>query len=234
MLESVQNEYLAWYQRELRHQIDHGSPLLSSIYGAQQPWDTCMQCRTERNPPRHEFGGRPNAVKAHYSWAVPDEQALRAIAERSPRGVVEIGAGGGYWMMLLRAMGVDVIAYDPHEPSEDNGFATHKWAEVLLGDHTSVIGHPDRTLLLCWPSYAEPWGADTVDLYEGDTVIYIGELGGCTGDDRMHALLGETPYCWDKPCTCQWPAAKFKEVDTVSIPQWQELHDALRVYERTS
>lgn len=230
----IEIEYLAVYNRALDHQRQHGT-LFPSIHGVEQPSEICYRCLDEKRSDAQHGGFHD--VKRRFSWAVPTVKALDVIAARSPRGVVEIGAGGGYWAMLLRQRGVDVAAYDPHPPSEQNGFATHRWDEVLLGDHTAVIGHPDRTLLLCWPAYDAGWTGDAVDLYDGDTVIYVGEgSGGCTGDDRMHALLGETPYCshWQEPCTCEWPAAKFKEVDSVSIPQWGGLHDSLFVYERAS
>lgn len=226
-------EYLNIYRAALEHQRTHGSSL-TSLYGAPQPGETCIECLKEHRP--MEDRGH-HYIKKQFSWAVPTPAALLAIQGHSPRGVVEIGAGGGYWAMLLRQLGVDVVAYDPHPAGKGNDFAGHQWSEVLVGDQSSVIGHPDRTLLLCWPSYSEPWTGDAVDLYDGDTVIYIGEPpGGCTGDDRMHALLGDTPYCphYSEPCTCAWPAAKFKEVESRSIPQWFGLHDALFVYERIS
>jgi hypothetical protein len=49
---------------------------------------------------------------ARYAFGVPTEEALAAIAAVSPRGVVEIGAGSGYWAALLRDRGVRVEAYD--------------------------------------------------------------------------------------------------------------------------
>eukprot|EP00271_Cylindrocystis_brebissonii_P019739 TRINITY_DN6186_c0_g1_i1.p1 TRINITY_DN6186_c0_g1~~TRINITY_DN6186_c0_g1_i1.p1 ORF type:complete len:542 (-),score=66.17 TRINITY_DN6186_c0_g1_i1:227-1852(-) len=54
-----------------------------------------------------------------YSWAVPTEEALAAIAAAAPNGLVEMGAGTGYWAMLLRQRGVAVAAYD-RRPMDDN------------------------------------------------------------------------------------------------------------------
>jgi hypothetical protein len=51
-------------------------------------------------------------LRRMYSWAVPTDEAIAAIANASPFGVVEVGAGTGYWAMLLRHRGVDVLAYD--------------------------------------------------------------------------------------------------------------------------
>ena len=87
--------------------------------------------------------------------------------------------------------------------------------------------HPNRTLLLCWPSYDEPWAAEAVDCYQGDTVVYVGEgVGGCTGDDRLHELFGEGLD--DDAST----SALFHRVDDVAVPQWGGLYDRLTVYRR--
>eukprot|EP00976_Prorocentrum_cordatum_P091331 1188484-Prorocentrum_minimum.AAC.2 len=49
-----------------------------------------------------------------YSWGVPSTEALEEVAHHSANGVVEMGAGTGYWAWLLRNMGVAVSAYDIH------------------------------------------------------------------------------------------------------------------------
>eukprot|EP00282_Hemiselmis_andersenii_P023432 CAMPEP_0172000054 /NCGR_PEP_ID=MMETSP1041-20130122/2105_1 /TAXON_ID=464988 /ORGANISM="Hemiselmis andersenii, Strain CCMP439" /LENGTH=243 /DNA_ID=CAMNT_0012653549 /DNA_START=94 /DNA_END=822 /DNA_ORIENTATION=+ len=51
-------------------------------------------------------------LKRIYSWAIPTVAALRAIQKASPSGLCEVGAGTGYWGMLLSGIGVDVVAYD--------------------------------------------------------------------------------------------------------------------------
>jgi hypothetical protein len=228
------NEYLALYEEMTAHQREH-----NRFFRGQrdQPSEYCTACLTERRP-----GVVVDSfdIKKRYSWAVPDEPALAVIARYSPNGVVEIGAGGGYWAMLLRERGVDVVAYDPDPEAtgEHTWHSGRRWSEVLRGDHTAVIGHPDRTLFLCWPNYDMSWTDQVIDLFEGDTVVYVGEgSGGCTGTDRMHALLGEQTYCphWDdEPCTCDPVQAKFQHVETVEIPQWWGMHDRLNVYKRRS
>lgn len=223
----VENPYLEFYERRLHHE------------------KVCDQARSrtfhfgdEAQPSRHrtcQCKGS-NAVEQptrKWSWAVPNQEALTTIADHSPRGVVEIGAGGGYWAKLLREMGVDVIAYDPAPHVSDWHDGPH--SEVLLGDHTAVIGHADRTLLTVWPEYDAAWSHQMIELFEGEKVVYVGEgYGGCTGDDRFHQLLGGVGCtCWgDKECSCDLSVARFKEIATVSIPQWWGIHDYLFVYQR--
>jgi hypothetical protein len=153
-----------------------------------------------------------------YSWAIPNEAALRTIAEYSP--IVEIGAGTGYWASLLRTLRADVIAYDIAPPDlGGNPFhklnVTHTY--VKFGDVSAVCAHHNRTLLLCWPPFDSPMAADCLRLYRGNRVIYIGEgHEGCTGDLAFHLALD----------------ADWNEVKSVTIPQWYGLHDVLTVYER--
>lgn len=222
------------YRAQLVHQREHGMPLPTGLGGEQQPHELCLRCLTD---PACSVDEEPHAVKQRFAWAVPDDAALDAIARYSPNGVVEIGAGGGYWAGLLRARGVDVVAFDPAPAGgESDWHSGYAWSEVGRGDHTVVAKYPDRTLLLVWPSYGGGWTDAVVDLYGGDTVVYVGESpGGCTGTDRMHELLGGERSCWcfEDPCDCPpKAAARFREVERVAIPQWWGMHDYLSVHTR--
>lgn len=112
-------EYYDVYLAALEHQKRCGRGLATWPGDEPQPWWMCVECIDQRNT-----GGLwdQGDLRRRYAWAVPNERALEVIAERSPGGVVEIGAGGGYWAMELQRRGVDVIAYDPaREPSVDRG-----------------------------------------------------------------------------------------------------------------
>lgn len=220
------NPYLDLYRnREAHARRCSGLEGLESL-GPYPAHYGCRGCRSYSDDPRPEF-----------SWAIPDKKAIEAIADMSPNGVVEIGAGGGYWAKMLRLAGVDVIAYDP-EP-EPNTWHTQVWDKVLRGDHTAVIGHADLTLLTVWPEYGATWSAEMLGLYDGSTVVYVGEgPGGCTGDDDFHTLLGDDmDCCYENPEDCHCPAppeARFTRLgDYVSIPQWYGLHDDLSIYTRS-
>lgn len=176
-------------------------------------------------------------VCRRYAWAVPNQTALDTIAEVSPAGLVEIGAGGGYWAFELRARGVDVVAFDPHPPGDhpanDGGWHSgYAWSEVRFGDHRAAANHPDRTLFVCWPTMA-PWAGQAVAAYHaagGRTVVYIGEVDGMTGDDDLWHRLGLTNTDSDRPDT---PPAQFSPVRDVAIPRWAGVRDRLTVAQRT-
>lgn len=136
-----------------------------------------------------------------YSWSIPSPGDIAWITERSEgRGIVETGAGGGYWAWQLAQAGADVVAYEPVAP-EDNKFVTGpEWHPVLRGDHGETARHPDRSLLLCWPSYSEPWAAWSLAAYKGDQLFYAGEgEGGCCADDEFFSLLSAE---WEEAGDC--------------------------------
>lgn len=151
-----------------------------------------------------------------YAWAIPRKAALEAIAKYSP--IVEVGAGSGYWAKLLNDMGVDIIAYDSDSKTHYGSGTKHHspWFEVREGTESVAKNHPDRALLLCWPPYATKMAVNCLKIYKGDTVLFIGEWDGCTGDESFFKLLEN----------------KFEREEVVDLPVWLGLHDALYVYRR--
>lgn len=161
----------------------------------------------------HPASDPRDACLAQYGFAIPNELALAALAQRSP--ILEVGAGSGYWAWCLRERGVDVLACDTRDDWPCN--EREPWTEVMLADgRVMAREHPDRTLLLCWPSM-ERWAAEILQAYRGQRVVYIGEgEGGCTGDRAFHRLLS-----WRWRC-----------VEAIEIPVWLGLHDHMYCYER--
>jgi hypothetical protein len=180
---------------------------------------------------------------ATYAFVLPTEPALQAIAEVSPRGVVEIGAGTGYWARVLHGHGVEVVAFDvAPPPSADNPWfaGVTPWYPVRVGDESAVDRYPTRTLLLVWPTRNEDWGAAAVERFAtagGENVAFVGEtVGGRTGDDRLHALLGDVDRCWScaygvhtNACVCGI-RPMWRRTGTVDLPDSDD--DQLRLYIR--
>ena len=186
-----------------------------------------------------------NIAIAKYALAIPTDQALDRIRQCSPGGVVEVGAGAGYWAHALHQRGVDVEAYDiePAPSSRNKWFAgTTPWYPVQRGDHNVVADQPGRTLLIVWPTKNEVWAAAALERYfeaGGACVAYVGEgPGGRTGDDVFHALLGDLVTCaqcaygaMTSPCICGIEP-RWRSTDTIVLPHWTGYHDDLRIYTR--
>jgi hypothetical protein len=189
---------------------------------------------------------RDELVRA-FAFAIPDEPALAAVRRLSPAGVVEVGAGTGYWARLLEERGVDVLAVDASPPpGGDNPWfaAVAPWTQVAPADESIVDEHADRTLLLVWPTRDETWAADAVARYAaagGQVVLHVGEPpGGRTGDDLFHALLGSIDRCWacayDVPgaaCVCG-TVPLFEVAEEMEIPRWHGFEDRLWVHRRVA
>ncbi len=103
------------------------------------------------------------------------------------RGVLDIGAGSGYWAYQLRQVGIDVVAVDNGDWHEK---WPQRWSLVEEGNTRVAKEHPDRALMLIWPPYDSPMAKTALDFYDGDLLIYAGEgEGGCTAADSFHAEL---------------------------------------------
>lgn len=167
-----------------------------------------------RNPPEVDAWGARKELVKRYAWAIPNEQALEAIAAWSP--LVEIGAGTGYWARLLAERGADIIAYDI-APGKNHWCDSDLFFPVETGGPEKAGEHSDRTLFLCWPPYNSDMAYRALMAYQGHRLAYIGELeGGCCADDQFFGAL-----CTD-----------WRLVQDVRIPQWWGLNDALYLYER--
>jgi hypothetical protein len=133
-----------------------------------------------------------------YAWSIVSPGDVSWMVEQlNGRAVVEIGAGSGYWAWQLEQAGVDVAAYDPHPPADDNGFCKGgPYTTVLPDDASAVKHHQDRALLMVWPPYGGEHARHALSLYEGDLLLYAGESwGGCTADDGFYELLDAE---WDE------------------------------------
>ena len=226
---------MAW-RRGRRHHDEVGQP-------ADATGDNPLLLWSLRHP--EPTPAEVEAITAQYAFAIPTDRALAAIVQHSPHGVVEIGAGTGYWASLVHDLGVPTVAYDPAPPmSPDNKWfhSSSAWFDVQQGDETVVALHSDRTLLIVWPTRDQTWAGDALHHFHtagGRTVIYVGEgPGGRTGDARFHALLGASDHCvactygaHDLACVCGTQAL-WRQVQHIALPHWPGHHDDLLVYSR--
>lgn len=109
-----------------------------------------------------------------FSFAIPTEEVVAHLASLSP--ILEIGAGTGYWAHELRLAGADVVATDPDPYSCCRAADRGVWEKpVVMTAGEAVLLHPDRNILVVWPSMGGNWAAAAADLSHAKTVAQVVE-----------------------------------------------------------
>lgn len=159
-----------------------------------------------------------------YAYATPTQEALDVMAEHAP--IVEVGAGTGYWSSLLQRADVDVVAYDKAPPSADgaegNAYHGHVPPFCSIGrGGPEVLGQEDmagRSLFLCYPPPGDAMAVRSVQLFQGDVILHVGEWQGDTGDSRFESELHR----------------RFVLEQEISLPNWGNSAYGLTVWRRKS
>lgn len=163
--------------------------LLPAADVADRSWRAATPVEVEWFRTREEV--HRTALVKTYSWSIPTPADIAWIVARlGGRGVVEIGAGTGYWAWQLSQADVDVMAYDLNAFGDNTYCDPVQYHPVHEAGPGAAAEHPDRALLLCWPPYSDPMATEALSAYGGDLLIYIGEPeSGCTADDHFFAAL---------------------------------------------
>jgi len=150
----------------------------------------------------------------YFSWAVPDRAAIELIA-RLP-GVVELGAGTGLWARLVANAGGDIRGFDYKSHREGWDFRTCHFKISNRSVYAIRLYEP-KTLLLVWPPLKQSFADRALQVFKGDTLVYVGERrGGCTADTAFFDRLDRG---WNL-------------LQRVAIPRWESMYDSLFVYTR--
>ena len=197
----------AWLAASEHLRIEHGHPSWDDL-----PFPPgcplCGPVRAEDDPRRR------------YAWAIPTEEAVRALAEFARgRGLIEIGAGLGYWAKLLGAAGADVAAYDIEPQGHGTFFAGNASPHfpVQTGGPEMAARAGRRVLFLCWPPMGSSMAAHALATYPGSRFAYAGEdRGGCTADGEFHHLLERD----------------WRVTDRIELPRWRGAEDNLTFWKR--
>jgi len=218
------SSFATWHQRAIGETLDN--PYLQAFLAPSTEAE--LHALGPYGLEHNVLWARRDRLVAEYAWAIPTESVLRKLAELSP--ICDLGCGTGYWAKLLRDVGADVLAVDANPPLEGTNHWHRRKAgilgqpvgirhflDVVKGDAATFDVPSEQTLMLCWPPYNNRMAEQALSRYRGARVIYIGESeGGCTGDDDFHGTL----------------AAQWNLDASYEIPQWEGLHDDVRVYVR--
>ena len=160
-----------------------------------------------------------HTLRHRYSYAIPTDEALKWMAGIGP--MVEVGAGKGYWALMISDRGGDIVAYDAVDPRENSMTDREKpWYSVTVADCMVAADHPDRTLFLCWPPLGSDMATRATLSYlsaGGKYIIYIGEgAGGCTASESFFEILD----------------AKMADITPIGVDvlSWWGIHDHLYFY----
>lgn len=149
----------------------------------------------------------------HESFARLTQPAIDVLLELSP--LVDVGAGNGWWAKRLTELGADVIAIEPNNPA-------HQCFPLVKADHRAIVNYGDRTLLMVWPTRHSEWATECAFLYQGDTVVYV----------------GDPLYLWTASHTLPYVLRQkgFQRIRTISINSWPHhpIIDTLSVWKRVA
>ena len=185
-----------------------------------------------------------------FAWGVPTAEAIEVIRQvAGVSGVVEIGAGTGYWTHILRLHGVPVTAYDlhpcdgadtnGHHASSAEGTNPPPFASVRTGGADAAAAHPSASLLLCWPPREDAPGEVREDVstmavealraYRGDVVLYVGESPATTAGPRSSR---ERAGATAGPAFHRALLADWIPHQEVILPRWPGASDSLTIWRR--
>ena len=186
-------------------------------------------------------------LRLYYSFSIPSEEALEVIGEFGPICEVGAGAGYWASLLEERGTDIIAYDIQPYsddldsrvlnalrESIECNSKEDREYLWEYLEDHNrpwqcyrsffpvrecepDFTPPADRTLFISWPVYDDPMANDTLNRYDGDTFIYIGEPPGyaCANDDFFENL-----------------EESWEEHRSVDILKLYGMYDYMEVYKR--
>lgn len=126
-----------------------------------------------------------NCVLSPYAsgYSILNNKLIHKIKKYEP--ILETFAGYGLNSKLLQLSGVKCIATDLY-PSTDS------YTKIIKIDAIDAVNkYTNHTLFICWPGwYSTSHAYDTLKVYQGNILIYIGEeRDGAVGDSNFFNLL---------------------------------------------
>jgi len=138
---------------------------------------------------------------------------------------VEVGAGSCFLTNQLREAGVFIQPVDKQPDKYRKEWKNSANGVWIMDGAEFIKEHQDYdNVIMSWPCYQSPFAYEVaLAMRVGMTLYYCGEgAGGCTGDDKFHAYLGEAFVRCDKP------SDYLNEVH----PQFYYIHDHWSVYKK--
>ena len=166
----------------------------------------------------------------HFGCLVPSYESLQIINQyawmtngRLKRGVVDIGSGGGYWTLMLRRLGLEVIAVD----NQQSKHRTTWIGDTIIADGEGYLakndGCRDKILLLVYPVVGANFTARVLAAYKGDSIVVA-------GTQNRNGFTAFKDRLIDEYMTAEMK--DFKKTVQVPLPSFAGKDEALFVFER--
>ena len=182
-----------------------------------------------------------------YAWAIPSTAAIKWIAERCPE-IIEIGAGRGYWAMLLANAGVDILAFDqagrgqkisrnPYHyiPQSEIDQKLKENPEAYRPFESEFVGQTDHAF------YPVQFGRAKIAAEHPDRTLMLcwPPYSSPFANDCLKyyhgqqvLFIGEHDGATGSKAFFNRLDRDWQEIGECSIPQWIGMHDAIWLYQR--
>lgn len=145
--------------------------------------------------------------KNRISWAVPNQDFIKTCQEFvDDDSILSIGSGRSFIEKLFLLKKIKVHPTDNYKWQMNGHFC-----KVEKINHKNAIKkYSDaNVLMLIWPPHSDPMASESLKLFKGNKVIYVGEgIGGCTANNKFFDLLNKewnVEKCFEmsrfKPCS---------------------------------
>ena len=177
-----------------------------------RPWARGGSESVDSDEAVREEHARRRTFIAHYGYAVPTREAIRAVAGFLKRHLtLEVCAGLGLWARLLHDEGVSIVSTDAAKP-HDASYVSVEQQEAVAA--VATHGECDA-LFICWPPDRKPAATRALLAFNGSRLVYVGDER-FTGTGGFHEVLYR-----------DWRIQR-----RLILPSWPGLTDAARLYLR--
>ncbi|KIV92376.1 hypothetical protein PV10_03680 [Exophiala mesophila] len=162
----------------------------------------------------------------HFGCVAPSYEALQVIKKLAGgKSVIDMGSGNGYWTLMLRRLGQNVVAIDSGQS---------KWRTVWIPDTVVTdgiqylrrrSGCPDSLMLLVYPVVGWDFTRKVIESYTGDVICFAGTQNG-------NGYTGFKDQMIDEYMTIERPG--WTKVAQIPLPSFAGKDDALFAFRRTS
>lgn len=161
----------------------------------------------------------------HFGCSCPSYESLEILNKiANGKTILDVGSGNGYWTLMLRKQGCQVIAVD----SMQSQWRTCWIGDTVVTDGIQFVKNRDGAgkndmLLMVYPIVGEDFTRSVLQTYQGDIISVVGTQNG----NGYTVFRDETFDQW-----MQRERKDFEKIVQVPLPSFAGKDDALFVFKR--